>query len=274
MSKPTKDAIDPAGFSDVDAAGNTSEYFAYLDRAKAASAELLRARYQLLELKTGDHVLDVGCGLGHDAREFASMVGPGGRVVGIDFSEAMIAKARKRFEQANLPVQFAVGDAQRLNFADNSFDGCWSIRVLQHLVEPAYAIAEMARVARPGGRIAVFEPDHEMTAIDATDRVTTRIIRSSWVDRIRSGWAGRQLFALFHAAGLTDVQITATPAIRNDFEEADALLGLVAAAHAAVTEGLVTQEAATNWVSDLRERQVAGRFFACIVGFNALGRKP
>jgi SAM-dependent methyltransferase len=145
---------------------------------------------KLLELKTGDHVLDVGCGLGHDAREFASMVGPGGRVVGIDFSEAMIAKARKRFEQANLPVQFAVGDAQRLNFADNSFDGCWSIRVLQHLVEPAYAIAEMARVARPGGRIAVFEPDHEMTAIDATDRVTTRIIRSSWVDRIRSGWAG------------------------------------------------------------------------------------
>ena len=171
-------------------------------------------------------------------------------------------------------VQFAVGDAQRLNSADNSFDGCCSIRVLQHLAEPAHAIAEMARVAKPGGRIAVFDPDHEMTAIDATDRVTTRIIRSSWVDRIRSGWAGRQLFGLFHAAGLTDVQITATPAIRNDFEEADALLGLVAAAHAGVTEGLVTQEAATNWVSDLRERQAAGRFFACIVGFNAVGRKP
>ncbi len=274
MSKSSQGVFDRAGFSNVDATGEVSAYVAFLDQAKAQLRELSRARYALLQLRPGDHVLDVGCGMGDDARELAALVGPQGQVVGIDCSEAMVAEARKRSEQSRLPVAFAVGDAQTLDCPDNCFDACWAERVFQHLAEPPRALAEMVRVVKPGGRIVVFEPDHEMLAIDAADPATSRSIVVTLADGIRSGRIGRKLFGLFRAAGLRDVQVIPTPLVSNDLAVTNGMLRLDDAARAAVQRGLVTATAASEWTADLRERQSAGRFFACLLFFAALGRKP
>lgn len=85
----------------------------------------------------------------------AAIVGPTGRIVGIDSSEVMVAEASKRAAALGLVnVEFRVGDLGALEFASDTFDACHTERVLIHVESPVAAIREMARVTRPGGRIA------------------------------------------------------------------------------------------------------------------------
>lgn len=274
MGKSSHTGFDPGGFSDLDAVREASEYVSYLEHTSTRLRELSRARYDLLDLHPGDHVLDVGCGLGEDSRELALLVAPRGRVVGIDSSAAMVARARNRSRKFGRAIKFALGDAHDLKFADAGFAACWSERVLQHLSDPARAVTEMVRVVKPGGRIVLFEPDHSTLVIDAADRTTTRSIVSTLVDSIRSSWIGRALLGLLKENGLRDVMIIPTPLLSYSLSNTNELLRLDATAKAAVKRGLITSKEAAQWFADLRQREAAGRFFGCLLCFTAVGRKP
>jgi ubiquinone/menaquinone biosynthesis C-methylase UbiE len=274
MEKSVPRGFDPAAFSNVDASGEAPTYVTFLEETDARLRALSRARYALLELRPGERVIEVGCGLGDNARELASLVGPQGRVVALDASEAMIDEARKRSVSSNLPIDFVTGDAYCLKFSDNTFDACWVERVLEHLADPARAIAEMVRVAKPGGRIVVFEPDLETLVIDATDRATTLSIVRTLADEIRSSWVGRALYGLFRANGLPDVKVIPTPIVSNSLADANAMLRLDAAANAAVKRGLISEQAASQWFDDLKDRQQKGHFFGALLCFTVIGRKP
>src|SRR5262245_12847280 len=119
---PERDAA--TGFRDVDQTGDPGYYVRFLQSVSGLERmrQIKRRSYELLQVRPGHHVLDVGCGLGDDVRALAALVGPTGRVVGIDVSAAMITEARKRSEGTDLPVAFAVGDAHHLDFPDGSFD--------------------------------------------------------------------------------------------------------------------------------------------------------
>jgi ubiquinone/menaquinone biosynthesis C-methylase UbiE len=274
MEKSVPGVFDPAAFSNVDASGETPTYVTFLEETDARLRALSRTRYALLELRPGDRVIEVGCGLGDNARELAALVGPQGGVVALDASEAMIEEARKRSVRSSLPAVFVTGDACSLKFADNTFDACWVERVLEHLADPARAVAEMVRVAKPGGRIVVFEPDLETLVIDAADRATTSSIVRTLADEIRSSWIGRALYGLFRANGLRDVKVIPTPIVSNNLADANAMLRLDAAADAAVKRGVISEKAASQWLDDLKDRQQKGHFFGALLCFTVIGRKP
>jgi ubiquinone/menaquinone biosynthesis C-methylase UbiE len=274
MSKSTQNSFDPGSFSNLDAIGEASQYVRYLEHTTARLRDLSRARYELLNLRPGDHVLDVGCGLGVDSRELALMVAPRGRVTAIDSSAAMIAQARKRSRRFGRSIRFEVGDAHRLKFRNASFSACWSERVLQHLSDPARAVSEMVRVTRPGGRIVLFEPDHSTLVIDAADRAITRSIVMTLADSIRSSWIGRALLGILNAHSLADVLIIPTPLVSYSLANTNKLLRLDASAKAAVQRGLITAAQSRQWFADLKQRQAQGRFFGCLLCFTAVGRKP
>jgi SAM-dependent methyltransferase len=158
------------------------------------------------ELK-GRRVLDLGCGTGDDAREIAIRVGPGGSVLGIDLSEALIAEARQRWAGIGLPLEFAVGDAGCLTLPDASVDAVRIERLLMHVSDLGAVLREISRVLCRGGRLAVFDFDWDGMLIDHPDRNTTRRIVRSISDGMRNGWVGRQVARLLADMGLCDVTV-------------------------------------------------------------------
>ena len=99
------------------------------------------------------NVLEVGCGLGTDGAQFAKA---GAKYTGIDLTDAAVDLAKRRFELFNLPGTFRVADAERLLFANNSFDVVYSHGVLHHTPDTAAAVREIHRVLRPGGKAVVM----------------------------------------------------------------------------------------------------------------------
>jgi ubiquinone/menaquinone biosynthesis C-methylase UbiE len=163
---------DEGGLADAEA------NFRWLDQADGHP--LIRSlKHRLIAVcpvQPGDQVLDVGCGLGREAGRLAALAGPQGRVFGVDSNPAMIAEATRRAADHDLPVTFAVGDAQQLTFADDTFDLCRTERVLRYVERADAAIAEMARVTKPGGSVLAFDFDSDMTIVDAPDMALTRRI--------------------------------------------------------------------------------------------------
>ncbi len=144
-------------FSAVDASPDPAALIAYLDTTAAGLAGMKHyVAAAAGRAVPGGRVLDVGCGAGHD---LALLAAAGLRPLGIDPSGAMLAAAADRAGAPAAPGGLVQGDGERLPFRSGSLDGCRIERVLQHVDRPDHVIAEVARVLRPGGFLAVFEPD-------------------------------------------------------------------------------------------------------------------
>jgi SAM-dependent methyltransferase len=159
-----------------------------------------------LGLSTGERLLDVGCGLGDAALALAADLGATGEVVGIDASSAMLAVARERASAVPCRVRFSVGDAMALDEPEGSFDAVRSERTLQWIVGPETAVGEMARVLRPGGRVALLDTDWSTLEIDnGDDEVAAGVCEAMRTERNRPFRVGGRLSGLVRAAGFVDV---------------------------------------------------------------------
>lgn len=152
----------------------------------------------------GDTVIDVGCGIGYHACRIAAEY-QGTRVIGLD-RLAMLQEARRRAVSLNAPVDLLPAAAQALPLADNSVRACLVERVLKYLPDPEVALAEMARVLRPGGRLGVFELDYASTMLGGELDIAGQIgeMLNASVAQPRMG---RRLPELLHDAGLTEISI-------------------------------------------------------------------
>ena len=115
-----------------------------------------RRAAQVARLSPGDSVVDVACGTGKLSAELADVVGPFGRVEGVDLSSAMIARAAVE-HHALVQLHFQVADALQLPFADDSFDAATIGFGMRNLPDYEAGFREMARVVRPGGRVVCLE---------------------------------------------------------------------------------------------------------------------
>jgi len=112
-----------------------------------------RIALEMLAISPGDRVLDVACGPGNFTRDFAREAAEG-LVVGVDASETMLDVAVRDTESDN--VAYVRGDACDLPFRDGSFDAVCCFAALYLIEEPMLALAEIARVLAPGGRVALL----------------------------------------------------------------------------------------------------------------------
>lgn len=254
----------------MESAHDPAWFVRFLDRTSTRPGEHHPA-VALLELDPDQRCLDVGCGVGEDARSIADVYGA--RVVGVDVNTRMVRESRSRSAGRD-GLTFLVAEAARLPFAGSSFDAAWVKRTLMHLADPGGVIAEMARVVRPGGRVAAVEPDSEVVLLDSGLVDVTRRLLAYRAGGYACAWAGRQLRRLMLEAGLTDVRATVNSTEFSDLAEAEARLRLISTAIAAARRGILTTSEAAQWEEDLRDRDSRGVFACYLITFVAQGRRP
>jgi SAM-dependent methyltransferase len=142
------------------------------------------------ENRQQQHLLEVGCGMGHEIRRLAGRVAPGGSVLGIGMNHAMIDEARRRTADLGGTVRCQVGDVQRLELGD-AVDGVRTERVLMYVPDQQRAISELARVVRLGGRVVAFELDYGATLVDLPDRGAAQRVLDVLADTVAHRWTGR-----------------------------------------------------------------------------------
>ncbi|HLZ61309.1 MAG TPA: methyltransferase domain-containing protein [Ktedonosporobacter sp.] len=121
--------------------------------------ELRQTFVELARLEPGEVVLDVGCGTGTLAMVAKERVGATGRVIGIDPSRQMIARARGKARRASLCIDFEPGVIEQLAFPDQSFDVVLCIWMIHHVPDEIkqQGLSEMARVLKPEGRLLIVD---------------------------------------------------------------------------------------------------------------------
>ena len=172
------------------------------------------AAYLLAHLRAGMDLLDVGCGPASITADLAERVAPG-RVVALDAAAGALEAARATLRERGLSEQVEVtsGDVMALPFEDASFDVVHAHQVLQHLADPVGALAEMRRVTRPGGIVAVRDAVYSaMTWFP--EPAGMEQWRSVYMATARSNGgepdAGSRLLSWARAAGFADASASAS----------------------------------------------------------------
>jgi demethylmenaquinone methyltransferase/2-methoxy-6-polyprenyl-1,4-benzoquinol methylase len=168
----------------------------------------------------GSDALDLCTGTGDLALALRRRIGVDGRVVGSDFSEAMLDLARRKSGEEGLPVEFGWADALALPYGDESFDAVTIGFGARNLADLGKGLSEMARVLRPGGRLVILE-------ITRPQREPLSSFYSLWFDRlvpvigsfagdseaysylpnsVRSFPDPQRLAAMIDAAGFTEIR--------------------------------------------------------------------
>jgi len=181
----------------------------------------------LADLRPGEVVLDLGCGAGFDAFLAARAVGPTGRVIGVDMTEAMLERARENARRGDFAnVEFIAGTIEDLPLPDASVDVVISNCVINLSPDKPRVFREAFRVLRPGGRLAVSDlvleaqlPAPLLESIEAwVGCLAGALLRDDYLGAIRrAGFRDVRVVGETGYGGVIDVQ---TPEIRAVAERA------------------------------------------------------
>lgn len=185
------------------------------DRLRRQSEELRAHSAALLDrvgVKRGWSAIDLGCGPGGTVQLLADRVGASGHVTGLELNPANVALAREFAAHGRANVDIVEGDARHTGLPPSSFDLVHARTLLINIPDPAGVVAEMVRLVRPGGWVAVLEPDVALTLCypphPAWDRLVEMFL-SVHRDADADPFIGRRLPELFRQAGLADIGVAA-----------------------------------------------------------------
>lgn len=159
-----------------------------------------------MDIRPGQHILDVGCGIGDQALAIAKRTGPTGRVVGTDISQTMVDVSKVRHSNSGLPLEFIVAQATAQPFPDGSFDCIRMERVLMYIIDVDTVMREFNRLLKPNGRLLIYDMLWDGLTFDHPDKALTRRIVHHIADSFPSGRAGAHLWQLFANHGFNQLK--------------------------------------------------------------------
>lgn len=226
----------------------------YEERERTRLEDQARTLEELLHADTsyprGAAVLEAGCGIGAQTVPLARN-SPGARITCVDISAASLDEARARVAAAGLSdVAFRQADIFALPFAAASFDHVFLCFVLEHLPDPAAALAALRRVLRPGGTITAIEGDHGSTLFHPDSDAARAAIRCQVALQRRAGGdalIGRRLYPLLRGAGFDAVRVSPR-LVYADAGRPALVDGFVRRTFAAMIEGVRTPAIAAGLI--------------------------
>ncbi|HEX5501860.1 MAG TPA: methyltransferase domain-containing protein, partial [Thermomicrobiales bacterium] len=179
-------------------------------RARGGYGAVVDALIDLIAPSAGGAVLEVGCGSGAVARRLARRTDPTTAVVAIDINAYLLGEAAALARREGLAdrIAFRAGNALALPFPDASFDAALTCTVLEE-VDADRALAELARVVRPGGRVAVVVRADDLPYWDSLPlrrELRSKVVAWGTPGAAAGGCDDTSLYRRFRALGLTDVQ--------------------------------------------------------------------
>ena len=201
--------------------GDSAPELAHLVAQAEVYAEEGRQLLDLVGIAPGAHAVDVGCGVLGIMHLLCERVGPDGRVVGVDREPRMIEAARRVTAERGLVIELVEEDATGLSLPSGSFDLVHERTVLLNVAEPGKVVAEMVRVARRGGVVALQEPDSASWLCNPP-HPTFGTLHQELLAAYRAAGKnfdqGRTIARRLREAGLTEVQVRATARVTRPGE--------------------------------------------------------
>lgn len=227
-----------------------------------------------LDLRAGEHVLDLGTGPGFEPYELATVIGPGGHVHALDTSKTMLQLSRQRCSGQPW-VEFLLADALRLPFGDATFDAAVAVQVYEYVGEVAAALAELYRVLQPGGRAVVIDTDWRSIAWEATDQVRMTRILNAWEEHLVHPTLARSLPLLLKRTGFALMHTQVLPAFDLTFNEDRFSYGVASlVADFVLGRQRLPLNEVEAWLEDLRRTAKEDRYFFCLNQYLYLAAKP
>ena len=229
----------------------------------------------ILGARQGETGVDVGCGLAQLAIELAAEVAPGGRILAFDNSEHMAVEAAARVAAAGVANTVTVikGDATDLDLPDGSVDFVAAAQVYSYVPDVARAIAEAARVLRPGGRLAVLETDWDLCTFESSDPALTRRMIEARAHHFAHPHLPRQLHRLTHAAGLRLERCEAVPLVETRYDPESFGAGMLPIMRSAAVRSGIDAMAVDTWIADIQSRIAQGEYFFATIRFVFIARR-
>jgi ubiquinone/menaquinone biosynthesis C-methylase UbiE len=205
-----------------------------------------------LPVPSGSRCLDLGCGIGETTRQLAEKLNNVAELIGVDQDSNLIDVARSALSAEGSIMTFRQGDAAHLEFEDETFDFVFARYLLHHLDHPQAVLAEMLRVCKSGGIVAVQEPDcakqycyPESWAYERIPEIYGRVFANPFI--------GRQLYSLFQQLGYPSPHLDVTTLAGVNVELRRSYRMVMEAIGPALTEkGILESEELEEMCKELR----------------------
>jgi ubiquinone/menaquinone biosynthesis C-methylase UbiE len=240
---------------------------ARLQQAIAESHDLVIRRGTVLEalnLRTGERVLELGCGGGYFARAAAQFVGATGRVCAIDISPDQIAAAQTRC--ADLAwVECRTADIAALPYADGEFDAVFAVQVLEYLADLDAGLRQIHRMLRQGGRLVIVATDWNSAAWHSEDAQRMQRVLAAWAPHAPRRDLPSILAGRLRRAGIQPLRQTPTPILNTSYNPATFSYWVARAIGSfVVSRQTVSDEEAAEWLNEFAKLEESGAYFFCL----------
>lgn len=241
--------------------------------ASAGAIERRRRITAALQLEAGEVILDVGSGPGHQAYEMASIVGPSGRVHGIDPAESAIAIASRRCSQLS-NVHFETGEAAQLPFEDGTFDAVMSSQVCEYLDDVETGLREIYRVLNPEGRVLIHDTDWGALLWRSSDADRMSRVMEVWDRHLTDPSLPQTLRSKLRDAGFDRIKVEPIVQLETEFDTGSVSGVLMKFIAGYVESQGISAEEAVAWKADLENLGNAGDYFFSSNEYIFTARKP
>ena len=234
------------------------------------SPEIINQRNQTIKslaLRTGERVLDVGCGTGLLLQLMSKEVGDSGEAVGVDLSAEMLEFAMQRCGEFS-NVRLSQGNAEDLEFNPESFDVVTCTQTLLYVDHVEQALREIHRVLKPQGRIAVLETDWRGLVFNNLDNDLIRRLVDAWDGSVASPNLPVKLSPLLKKQGFSAVEVTPIPILNTSLNGSSFSASMIQwFGNSAVKKGAISQQEADQWLQQVNQDSAQDAYFFCVNRF-------